>query len=109
MAIDVSDSKGVKDILIKEDITEEPLGDEGCRLYGSVTVQKVAGDIMFAHEGAVNIFSFYEFLNFNASHVVHSLRFGPQIPHMETPLIDVTKTITTNCTSLAMVLIRVTH
>lgn len=96
VAIDVSDSKGVKDILIKQDIKEVPFGDEGCRLYGTVQFKKVAGDIMFAHEGSINIFSFYEFLNFNSSHVVNHLRFGPQIPNMETPLIDVSKIITNN-------------
>jgi hypothetical protein len=96
VSIDVSDAKGVKDILIKQDVTEEPFGDEGCRLFGSVTFKKVAGDLMFAHEGSLTIFSFQEFLNFNASHVVNHLRFGPQIPNMETPLIDVSKIITTN-------------
>ncbi|KAF1330676.1 Endoplasmic reticulum-golgi intermediate compartment protein, partial [Globisporangium splendens] len=87
------------DILIKEDIKEVPYGDEGCRLFGTVTFKKVAGDIMFAHEGSINIFSFYEFLNFNSSHTVNHLRFGPQIPNMETPLIDVTKIITNNVLS----------
>lgn len=96
VAIDVSDAKGVKDILIKEDIKEIPFGDEGCRLFGQVTFKKVAGDIMFAHEGSVNIFSFRDFLNFNSSHTVNHLHFGPLIPNMETPLIDVTKIITNN-------------
>ncbi|GAB9466198.1 hypothetical protein Gpo141_00003577 [Globisporangium polare] len=96
VAIDVSDAKGVKDILIKEDIKEIPFGDEGCRLFGFVTFKKVAGDIMFAHEGSVNIFSFRDFLNFNSSHTVNHLHFGPMIPNMETPLIDVTKIITNN-------------
>lgn len=100
MALDVSDAKGNKDILIKADVREEMFrfhgGDEGCRFRGSVLVKKVAGDLSFAHEGSLTIFSFYEFLNFNASHVVNSLRFGPAIPNMETPLIDVTKILTNN-------------
>lgn len=101
MALDVSDAKGNKDILLKQDVREESFrfhtGNDGCRFVGSVLVKKVAGDLSFAHEGSLTIFSFFEFLNFNASHVVNSLRFGPQIPGMETPLIDVTKMLSTNC------------
>ncbi|KAF1790529.1 Leucine-rich repeat domain, L domain-like [Phytophthora cactorum] len=59
-------------------------------------VQKVAGDLSFAHEGSLTVFSFFDFLNFNSSHVVNHLRFGPQIPDMETPLIDVSKILTKN-------------
>ncbi|GMF18103.1 unnamed protein product [Phytophthora fragariaefolia] len=100
VALDVSDSKGHKEILLKQDIQEEPFGENGCRLFGTVQVQKVAGDLSFAHEGSLTVFSFFDFLNFNSSHVVNHLRFGPQIPDMETPLIDVSKILTRNCTLL---------
>lgn len=90
--------KGHKEILLKKDIQEEPFGENGCRLFGTVQVQKVAGDLSFAHEGSLTVFSFFDFLNFNSSHVVNHLRFGPQIPDMETPLIDVSKILERNCT-----------
>uniref|UniRef100_M4BZN4 Endoplasmic reticulum vesicle transporter C-terminal domain-containing protein n=1 Tax=Hyaloperonospora arabidopsidis (strain Emoy2) TaxID=559515 RepID=M4BZN4_HYAAE len=96
VALDVSDAKGNKDILLNRDIQEEPFGENGCRFYGTVQVQKVAGDLSFAHEGSLTIFSVFEFLSFNSSHVINHLRFGPQIPDMETPLIDVSKVLTTN-------------
>ncbi|KAI9986986.1 hypothetical protein PInf_026092 [Phytophthora infestans] len=96
VAMDVSDSKGHKEIMLQKDIQEEPYGENGCRLYGTVQVQKVAGDLSFAHEGSLTVFSFFDFLNFNSSHVVNHLRFGPQIPDMETPLIDVSKILTKN-------------
>ncbi|TMW56262.1 hypothetical protein Poli38472_008910 [Pythium oligandrum] len=98
VAIDVSDAKGNKEIMIRDDVKEIPYGvnNEGCRFVGSVQVKKVAGDISFAHEGSLNIFSFYEFLNFNSSHIINHVKFGPSIPNMETPLIDVTKLIQNN-------------
>ncbi|CEG49216.1 F-box protein containing LRR [Plasmopara halstedii] len=96
VAMDVSDSKGRKAILISKNIEEEPYGENGCRLHGTVQVQKVAGELSFAHKGSLTVFSFLDFLNFNSSHVVNHLRFGPQIPDMETPLIDVSKILTMN-------------
>ncbi|KAJ0405674.1 hypothetical protein ATCC90586_004477 [Pythium insidiosum] len=96
VAIDVSDAKGNKEILLRDDVREEPVGEHGCRFVGSVTVKKVAGDISFAHEGSLNIFSFHDFLNFNASHRIRHLRLGPAVPNMQTPLVDVTKTIVNN-------------
>jgi hypothetical protein len=94
--LDVSDSKGNKDILINKQIEEKTFQDEGCRFSGTAKVQKVAGDLSFAHEGSLNLFTFFEFLNFNASHVVNYLRFGPQITMMETPLVNVHKTVLEN-------------
>ncbi|DBA00549.1 TPA: hypothetical protein N0F65_006453 [Lagenidium giganteum] len=96
VAIDVSDAKGNKEILLKEEVEKQPFGESGCRFVGSVQIKKVAGDITFAHEGSLNIYSFFDFLNFNSSHVVNHLRFGPIIPKMETPLIDVHKTVLEN-------------
>ncbi|KAI9911928.1 hypothetical protein PsorP6_008690 [Peronosclerospora sorghi] len=94
--LDISDSKGNKNILLNRNIQEEQLGENGCRLYGTVQVQKVAGDLSFAHQGSLSLFSFFEFLNFNSSHMVNHLRFGPHFPDMQTPLIDVSKILTTN-------------
>ncbi|CAI5718146.1 unnamed protein product [Peronospora effusa] len=96
VALDVSDAKSNKDVLLKQDIQEQPVGENGCRLYGTVQVQKVAADLSFAHEGSITMFSFFDFLNFNSSHVINHLRFGPQIPDMETPLIDVKKIVMNN-------------
>ena len=97
MTLDVSDAKGNKEVLLKQDIQEQPFGENGCRLYGTVQVQKVAADLSFAHEGSVSMFSLFDFFNFNSSHVINHLRFGPQIPDMKTPLIDVHKIVTNNC------------
>lgn len=96
VAMDVSDAKGNKDIMIGDNVIKVPYGDDGCQFLGSVMVKKVAGDISFAHEGSLNIFSFHEFLNFNASHHINRLTFGPKIPNMETPLVDVNKLIVNN-------------
>ncbi|CAH0480788.1 unnamed protein product [Peronospora belbahrii] len=96
VAMDVSDSKGIKDVLLKTNIEEEPFGENGCRFYGTAQVQKVAADLSFGHEGSLNMFSLFEFLTFNSSHIVNHLRFGPHIPDMETPLIDVSKIVMNN-------------
>jgi hypothetical protein len=100
VAMDVSDAKGNKEIMIRDDVRKIPYGDEGCQFLGTVQVKKVAGDVSFAHEGSLNIFSFHEFLNFNSSHRVNHLKFGPHIPNMETPLINVDKIILNNGESL---------
>ncbi|TDH68851.1 hypothetical protein CCR75_005260 [Bremia lactucae] len=94
--LDVSDSKGRKDILLQDEVQKEPYGESGCRFFGTAQVQKVAGDLSFAHEGSLTLFSFFDFVNFNSSHVINHLRFGPQIPDMETPLVDVSKIVTKN-------------
>lgn len=100
VTMDVSDAKGNKEIMIQDNVKKVPFGlqEEGCRFTGNVVIKKVAGDISFFHAGSLNIFSFHEFLNFNASHTIQSLTFGPLIPYMETPLIDVTKIIVNNGT-----------
>jgi len=95
--MDASDIKGNREIIVGSDVKALPLGEkEGCRFTGFVEVQKVAGDINFAHEGSLNLFTFMEFLDFNASHIVHHLRFGPAIPNMINPLEDVHKTVLEN-------------
>lgn len=94
----MSDSKGSKDILLSSNLKSQPYGDGGCRFSGQAQVQKVAGEISFTHTGSPDLFNLMEFLVFNASHVIHDLHFGPMIPSMVNPLIDVHKTIHQNGT-----------
>ena len=98
MALDVSDAKGDKGILIHSSVEERAFGaaGDGCRFVGRAQIQKVAGDLSFAHEGSLNLFSFFDFLNFNSTHVINHLRFGPTIPDMQNPLEDVHKTVVDN-------------
>ncbi|ETW03857.1 hypothetical protein H310_05207 [Aphanomyces invadans] len=99
VAMDASDVKGNKDLLADSNITAVPVPSgesEGCRLTGFVDVHKVAGVVSFAHEGSLNMFSFMDFLEFNASHIVHRLSFGPDIPNMVNPLQDVHKSVEKN-------------
>ncbi|RHY32345.1 hypothetical protein DYB32_002694 [Aphanomyces invadans] len=101
VAMDASDVKGNKDLLADSNITAVPVPSgesEGCRLTGFVDVHKVAGVVSFAHEGSLNMFSFMDFLEFNASHIVHRLSFGPDIPNMVNPLQDVHKSVEKNGT-----------
>ncbi|EQC41387.1 hypothetical protein SDRG_01358 [Saprolegnia diclina VS20] len=98
VAMDASDTKGNREVIVKSDVIAYPLenSEEGCRFTGYVDVQKTAGDINFAHEGSLNMFTFLEFLDFNSSHIVHSLRFGPSIPEMINPLENVHKVVVEN-------------
>ncbi|ETV72729.1 hypothetical protein, variant [Aphanomyces astaci] len=99
VAMDASDIKGNKDLLSDSNIAAVPVvsdESEGCRLTGTVDVHKVAGVVSFAHAGSLNMFSFSDFLEFNSSHVVHRLSFGPEIPNMVNPLENVHKTVEKN-------------
>ncbi|KAH9196107.1 hypothetical protein AeNC1_001922 [Aphanomyces euteiches] len=98
VSMDASDSKGNKDLLSDSNIASVPIGaeGEGCRFTGSVDVHKIAGSVSFAHEGSLNMFSFMDFLQFNSSHIVHRLTFGPEIPNMVNPLENVHKTVEKN-------------
>ncbi|KAL0587114.1 hypothetical protein ABG067_003172 [Albugo candida] len=97
--VDVSDVQGDTSILIAKDLQEIPLIDpenpynEGCRYKGTLTIQKLQGDIFFCHGGSLSIFNLMEMFEFNSSHVITKLNFGPSIPEMETPLTDVHKTV----------------
>ncbi|OQS06780.1 endoplasmic reticulum-Golgi intermediate compartment protein [Thraustotheca clavata] len=98
VAMDASDTKGNREVIVQSDVVAYPLEDEkeGCRFKGFVDLKKIAGDINFAHEGSLNMFTFLEFLDFNSSHIVHSLRFGPSIPNMVNPLENVHKVVIEN-------------
>ena len=98
VAIDISDSKGSAEILFDSRIKSEPYGEEGCRFYGEADVQRVAGDISLTHTGAPDLFNLMEFLVFNSSHIINHLHFGPMVPSMVNPLLDVHKTIQKNGT-----------
>ncbi|KAF0689501.1 Aste57867_19058 [Aphanomyces stellatus] len=100
VAMDASDNKGNKDLLSDSSIVAVPIGtdEEGCRFTGTVDVHKVAGAVSFAHEGSLNMLTYMDFLKFNSSHIVHRLTFGPEIPNMVTPLIDVHKVVEKNST-----------
>lgn len=99
VGIDISDSKNSKEILIESNIKSEPYGDEGCRFHGEAQVAKVAGEISLTHTGSPDLFNLMDFLVFNSSHVFEDLHFGPMIPNMVNPLMNVHKTIKANGTS----------
>ena len=99
VGIDVSDAKNSKEILISSKIQSEPYGEEGCRFYGEAEIQKVGGEIRLTHTGEADLFNLMEFLVFNASHIVNDLHFGPMVPSMVNPMIDVHKSIQQNGTS----------
>ncbi|KAJ6844794.1 putative endoplasmic reticulum-Golgi intermediate compartment protein 3 [Iris pallida] len=62
---------------------------EGCRVYGVLDVQRVAGNFHISIHG-LNIFVaqqiFGEAANVNVSHVIHDLSFGPKYPGIHNPL-----------------------
>ena len=95
--LDIADSKGDKDVMIVSRIKSQSIDrGAGCRFVGSAEIQRVAGEIMIVHKGTPDLFNLVEFLAFNSSHVIGHLHFGPMIPNMVNPLIDVHKAILTN-------------
>ncbi|XP_047338008.1 endoplasmic reticulum-Golgi intermediate compartment protein 3-like [Impatiens glandulifera] len=62
---------------------------EGCRVYGVLDVQRVAGNFHISVHG-LNIFVaqmiFGGAINVNVSHVIHDLSFGPKYPGLHNPL-----------------------
>ncbi|GMH12505.1 hypothetical protein Nepgr_014346 [Nepenthes gracilis] len=62
---------------------------EGCRVYGVLDVQRVAGNFHISVHG-LNIFvaqMIFEGANHvNVSHVIHDLSFGPKYPGIQNPL-----------------------
>ncbi|KAK1393408.1 Endoplasmic reticulum vesicle transporter, C-terminal [Heracleum sosnowskyi] len=62
---------------------------EGCRVYGTLDVQRVAGNFHISVHG-LNIFvaqMIFEGANHvNVSHVIHDLSFGPNYPGIHNPL-----------------------
>ncbi|KAL6642859.1 hypothetical protein ACP70R_021040 [Stipagrostis hirtigluma subsp. patula] len=67
---------------------------EGCRVYGVLDVQRVAGNFHISVHG-LNIFVaekiFEGSSHVNVSHVIHDLSFGPKYPGIHNPLDDVTR------------------
>ncbi|XP_051150130.1 uncharacterized protein LOC127264676 [Andrographis paniculata] len=64
---------------------------EGCRVYGVLDVQRVAGNFHISVHG-LNIFvaqmMFETSSRVNVSHVIHDLSFGPKYPGQHNPLDD---------------------
>ncbi|XP_047169248.1 endoplasmic reticulum-Golgi intermediate compartment protein 3 [Vigna umbellata] len=64
---------------------------EGCRVYGVLDVQRVAGNFHISVHG-LNIYVaqmiFDGAKNVNVSHVIHDLSFGPKYPGLQNPLDD---------------------
>ncbi|TVU32096.1 hypothetical protein EJB05_23814 [Eragrostis curvula] len=67
---------------------------EGCRVYGHLDVQRVAGNFHVSVHG-LNIFVaekiFEGSSHVNVSHVIHELSFGPKYPGIHNPLDDTTR------------------
>ncbi|KAJ8770388.1 hypothetical protein K2173_015002 [Erythroxylum novogranatense] len=62
---------------------------EGCRVYGVLDVQRVAGNFHISVHG-LNIFVaqmiFEGSIHVNVSHIIHDLSFGPKYPGIHNPL-----------------------
>ncbi|KAE9596448.1 hypothetical protein Lal_00048656 [Lupinus albus] len=67
---------------------------EGCRVYGVLNVQRVAGNFHISVHG-LNIhvaqMIFGGSNNVNVSHVIHDLSFGPKYPGLHNPLDETTR------------------
>lgn len=63
--------------------------EEGCRVYGVLDVQRVAGNFHISVHG-LNIFVaqmiFEGSSHVNVSHIIHDLSFGPKYPGLHNPL-----------------------
>ncbi|XP_056171402.1 uncharacterized protein LOC115663582 [Syzygium oleosum] len=63
--------------------------EEGCRVYGVLDVQRVAGNFHISVHG-LNIFVaqmiFEGAMHVNVSHIIHDLSFGPKYPGLHNPL-----------------------
>lgn len=67
---------------------------EGCRVYGVLDVQRVAGNFHISVHG-LNIFVAQQIFggsnHVNVSHVIHNLSFGPEYPGIHNPLDGTTR------------------
>ncbi|KAG8369170.1 hypothetical protein BUALT_Bualt15G0123400 [Buddleja alternifolia] len=67
---------------------------EGCRVYGVLDVQRVAGNFHMSVHG-LNIFVaqmiFEGSSHVNVSHIIHDLSFGPKYPGIHNPLDDTSR------------------
>jgi len=75
--------------------------DEGCRVYGHVIVNKVAGNFHFApgksfqqhHSHVHDLYPFAGVDSWNTSHIIHRFSFGTLFPGVVNPLDSVNKTL----------------
>ncbi|GAA0169171.1 hypothetical protein LIER_23714 [Lithospermum erythrorhizon] len=79
--------KDAEDMIKK---VKQALADgEGCRVYGVLDVQRVAGNFHISVHG-LNIFVaqmiFEGSTHVNVSHIIHDLSFGPEYPGIHNPL-----------------------
>ncbi|CAL5203496.1 unnamed protein product [Lathyrus oleraceus] len=69
---------------------------EGCRVYGVLDVQRVAGNFHISVHG-LNIYVaqmiFDGAKNVNVSHVIHDLSFGPKYPGIHNPLDETSRIV----------------
>ncbi|KAJ9549273.1 hypothetical protein OSB04_021816 [Centaurea solstitialis] len=76
------------DTMIKK-VKQALANGEGCRVYGVLDVQRVAGNFHISVHG-LNIFVaqmiFEGASHVNVSHVIHDLSFGPKYPGLHNPL-----------------------
>ena len=83
----------------KDELPQSPYADvekgEGCRVYGSMSVNKVAGNIHIAHGESIvrdgqHIHQFVaaEASGYNISHTIHSMSFGKAYPGMASGPLD---------------------
>ncbi|XP_072956471.1 uncharacterized protein [Typha angustifolia] len=67
---------------------------EGCRIYGVLDVQRVAGNFHISVHG-LNIFVAQQIFegssHVNVSHIIHDLSFGPKYPGIHNPLDGTTR------------------
>ncbi|KAL2327143.1 hypothetical protein Fmac_020570 [Flemingia macrophylla] len=79
---------------IIKNVKEAIQNGEGCRVYGVLDVQRVAGNFHISVHG-LNIYVaqmiFDGAKNVNVSHVIHDLSFGPKYPGLHNPLDDTTR------------------
>ncbi|KAL9265494.1 Endoplasmic reticulum-Golgi intermediate compartment protein 3-like protein [Drosera capensis] len=70
-------------------VKEAMTNGEGCRVYGVLDVQRVAGNFHISVHG-LNIFVaqmiFEGNIHVNVSHMIHDLSFGPKYPGIHNPL-----------------------
>ncbi|XXG65972.1 hypothetical protein AAC387_Pa05g3543 [Persea americana] len=76
---------------VVKDVRQSLANGEGCRVYGVLDVQRVAGNFHISVHG-LNIFIaqqiFEGAINVNVSHIIHDLSFGPKYPGLHNPLDD---------------------
>lgn len=74
-----------------KDVKQALENGEGCRVYGVLDVQRVAGNFHISVHG-LNIFVAQQIfggaIHVNVSHIIHDLSFGPKYPGIHNPLDD---------------------